>query len=741
MSTARSRTSTRTSARSGTSARTSARSGTSARTSDRSGTSARSRTSDSSRTSAQSRTPGRSRTSPRSRTSARPRPPRRPTARGLVPSRSRYLPGLDGVRALAVVAVVVYHIDPGWLPGGFLGVDVFFVLSGYLITDLLRAERHRTGCIDLARFWIRRARRLLPALVTVLVAATACAALLRPGRIDPSGHDVLSALTFTNNWWQISTHASYFATFGPPPLFQHLWTLGVEEQFYLVWPLVVLVLFRLTRDDGPPRPSADRSGARHRGRAWLRGGLVLALALASVTAMALLHRPGTDPSRIYFGTDTHAFGLLLGAALALALPSDRAWRHTWARAVCGLAGVLGCLLLGLLAWTADARAGWLYPWGFAAASCAAGAVVVAAVQGESAFARLLGTSWPRWIGRRSYGIYLWHLPLIALAVPNGHGPGHAPLNALVAAALSVLLAGLSYRWIEAPVRRKGLRRTAVALYRALTGGSGRGAAAVRRTAGADADDTEQPFPRAEVDLTRPMPPPAPDGPGAGRRQGARRRRRLRAHRAVPVLAGLAVLIAFWGIATADAGHRAGDQVAAGERALTGHDTPRPRPRPSGSHTSTPEITAVGDSVMLAAAPALKEKFPGIRIDAQVSRQLLSGPAEVTALKAGGRLTSVLLVGLGTNGSGGERELRAIVDAAGPGRTVVLVTVHGPVAWKDRVNIAIRRTAEAHPNVVVADWDRAVQGNEEALLADDGVHPGPSGAERYAQMVTDALKRP
>ncbi|MFD2688837.1 acyltransferase family protein [Streptomyces phyllanthi] len=583
---------------------------------------------------------------------------RRPADHELTPARpSSYLHGLDGVRAMAVVLVVVYHVAPSWLPGGFLGVDVFFVLSGYLITDLLCAERQRTGRIALGQFWIRRARRLLPALVTLLVTVTAVAALWRPERIDTSGRDVLSALTFTNNWWQISTDASYFASFGPPPLFQHLWTLGVEEQFYLAWPLVILSLLWMTR-------------SRVRSRA--RVAVVLAGAIVSLTAMALMHRPGEDASRVYFGTDTHAFGLLLGAALALAVPSAHAWKHRWARFVCGAAGVLGWVVLGGLAGGLHSDSGYLYPWGFAAAACAAGAVVVSASRAGSVFATLLGASWLRWIGRRSYGIYLWHLPLIALALPDGHTAAQATRNALAAALLSLPVAAASYRWVEEPLRR-----------------------------------------------SRPR-----DGHGSSRLP-----------RAMVALAVPAVIVAVWGLKTADGGNNAADQIAAGQRAVHSAQTPSPAASP---HPHAKRITALGDSVMLASAPALKERFPGIVIDAKVSRQLAVAPDEVRSLSEAGHLNQILLIGLGTNGLGGRQELEQVVKAAGP-RTVVLVTVHGPVTWKDRVNTAIRQTAEAHSNVVVADWDRAIQGKDD-LLADDGIHPGPTAAKLYAKTVAQALKR-
>lgn len=352
---------------------------------------------------------------------------------------------------------------------------------------------------------------------------------------------------------------------------------------------------------------------RSRARSRVRVAVVLAGAIAALMAMALMHQPGEDASRVCFGTDTHVFGLLLGAALVLAVPSAHAWKHRWARWVCGAAGVLGWIVLGMLARGVHSDSAHLYPWGFAAAACAAGAVVVAASRADSVSAMLLGASWLRWIGRRSYGIYLWHLPLIALALPDGHSAGQATRTALAAALLSLPVAAASHSWVEEPLRRPGPRRG---------------------------------------------------------------NRSARLPRAVPALAVPAVLVAAWGFASADGGNNAAAQIAAGERGL--HSTETASPDPS-AHPRAKRITALGDSVMLASvilasAPALKERFPGTAIDAKVSRQPAAAPDQVRSLSESGSLNQILLIGLGTNRVGGREEREQVVRAAGH-RTVVLVTVH------------------------------------------------------------------
>ncbi|HTR89639.1 MAG TPA: acyltransferase, partial [Solirubrobacteraceae bacterium] len=218
-------------------------------------------------------------------------------------SNRRYIPGLDGLRALAVLCVIAYHLRFSWAQGGMLGVAVFFTLSGYLITDLLLGHWVGAGDLGLGRFWLRRARRLLPALFAMLALVTLWVSLLDAAQLAEVRRQVISAALYLANWSTIAQHASYFARFATPLPLDHLWSLAIEEQFYLIWPWLLLLGIWLVRS---------------------RLGLILLtllLAAASALAMALLYHPGYDPTRVYEGTDTRAFGLLLGAALAMAWPS------------------------------------------------------------------------------------------------------------------------------------------------------------------------------------------------------------------------------------------------------------------------------------------------------------------------------------------------------------------------------------------------------------------------------------
>ncbi|MCW2934890.1 MAG: putative acyltransferase [Actinomycetia bacterium] len=384
----------------------------------------------------------------------------------------RYLPGLDGLRAIAVAVVVAYHLGLGWAGGGLLGVGIFFTLSGYLITDILVGQWRARGRINLKDFWIRRARRLLPALFVVLAVVAAWAAIAYPGQMPSLRGDIVAAALYVSNWWFIAQNASYFARFGPPSPLGHLWSLAVEEQFYLIWPWIVLaggVLF--TRK--------MKLTTRQAGFAAI--AVTLALAAASFVALALSFHPGLDPTRAYEGTDTRAGGLLIGAALALAWPTRRARPGRTATAAGGdpatataspnrssrLAttlldggGVIGLVVIALMIWRSSEYSAFLYQGGLLLLSAATALVIAAVVHPATRLGRVLGVGPLRWLGVRSYGIYLWHYPVIVLTA-SGANPSNAPMSGarqVLTAAACVAVAGLSWALIEDPIRSRRMPR-------------------------------------------------------------------------------------------------------------------------------------------------------------------------------------------------------------------------------------------------------------------------------------------
>ena len=354
-----------------------------------------------------------------------------------------YLPALDGLRAISVVAVLLYHADMLWLPGGFLGVEVFFVISGYLITMLLVREHTSTATISLRSFWLRRARRLLAAVYMLL--ATVSAAVLVLYREDASklAGQVWAALTYVTNWFLIVSDQSYFAAVERPPVFQHLWSLAIEEQFYLVWPLLLLGLLRLFG-----------------GRRVAMAGVITAAAVASMVWMAVLFEPAMDPSRAYYGTDTRASGLLLGAALALVwTPGHVRSGHPATRSVAVDLG--GFVALGVLLgcfWNIAELDSFLYRGGFPIVSVATCVAIAAAVRPGPLFGRLLGQRLLVWIGKRSYSLYLWHWPIFVYTRAEIDQPLGTYPTLVLRLVLAVAAAELSYRYVEVPIRNGAFTR-------------------------------------------------------------------------------------------------------------------------------------------------------------------------------------------------------------------------------------------------------------------------------------------
>ncbi|MDQ6816953.1 MAG: acyltransferase [Actinomycetota bacterium] len=350
----------------------------------------------------------------------------------------RYVAGLDGIRAVAVACVIAYHLGAHSAPGGMLGVGIFFTLSGYLITDLLLEHYRRRGNFGLGEFWVRRARRLLPALFLMLAVVSLWVALFDASQLAAVRTQVIAASVYVSNWVTIAQHGSYFARFANPLPLDHLWSLAIEEQFYLVWPWLL---------------GLGMWAARSR---KMLAVLTLIGVLISAVLMAHFYSAGYDPTRAYEGTDTRAFALLIGAALAILWPSSEASRGIRPAApgvldALGLAGLIGAIVL---VWKTSSFSSFLYPYGFLLLSLCTAAMIAAVANPSSLLGSVLGCRPLRWIGVRSYGIYLWQWPIIVLASPT-QGTISLPTAALEVGA-TVLVAAVSWRYVEDPIRRGGL---------------------------------------------------------------------------------------------------------------------------------------------------------------------------------------------------------------------------------------------------------------------------------------------
>ncbi len=607
-----------------------------------------------------------------------------------------YRPGLDGLRALAVAGVFLYHANVSWMPGGFLGVDLFFVLSGYLITSLLLHEHSKHGSIRVGSFWGRRARRLFPAVVVVILFALLATLTIARDDLSRTRADALSALVYLTNWHEIIASHSYFNQFGRPSLLQHLWTLAVEEQFYLLWPLILIAGLRwLTR----------------------RGVIVLtaAMAVGSCLLMALLYTPNGDPSRVYYGTDTRAFTLLIGALLAFVWSADKQplRRVRGHRAIVDGIGVVA--LLGVLAMFVRVRDfdPWLYRGGFLLMAVAGGVLVAAVSYPGTILSRALGWRPLAWIGVLSYGIYLWHWPIMQLTRPGVDVPLHGAPLILLQAAATLAAAVVSFHFIEMPVRSGRAQQRAKAWLdrhtprERLVWVSGSAAAvaflvgiAFGLPAPIDAA-TLQSTATASAQRKLPAGPPSSTVNPAGTN-------------VQPV-----------GAVIQQAGSGPSSTRPAGARAQYRSGELPPGP-----------ILAVGDSVMLGSAPNLEARLGHrLTVDAIVGRQAEDTIDRLAQYRAAGQLPQTVVIQIGDNGPVWFSDMQHLRKVLRGVPRVVLVNVRLARSWQDEVNHELSQYARTWPEAVIANW----YANSTQAMLTDGVHPSVAARDVYARVIVDALE--
>ncbi|MGH3615115.1 MAG: acyltransferase family protein [Pseudonocardia sp.] len=629
-----------------------------------------------------------------------------------------HLPGLDGLRAVAVAAVLAYHTEEGWAQGGFLGVEVFFTISGYLVTSLLLAEAARRGRVDLGEFYRARGRRLLPGLAVCVLGTLAAYHLLLPGAVPGLRDDAIAALAYVHNWLLVLEHVPYSASFERPSPMLHLWSLAIEGQLYLLWPVALL------------------GGLAVFGRRVV-AALTAVLAGFSAAAMAALYDP-TDVGRVYFGTDTRAAGFLLGATLALCcLPWLRSRVVPVRARILDLAAAMALALLAVALITTSEFVDALYvEGGFAKVGLLTAVVIAAVAYPGTRISEGLGRRPLVWLGQRSYGVYLYHWPVFVLTRPGVDVPDIGLLTDLARVGMTLVIAALSYRWIEVPVRRGALGRWRS---RARSMPRDRGA---QRCGG--------------------IPAGWLGGDPAGRlgwipagRLGGDPARRLGW---VPALCGAGVLVGILVLSSGPApapqpatGPLAGTDVAAAPAAQpTVPAVVTPPPAIGAAPSASPGLPAaalpssgaplvVGDSVVLGSADALRAALgSNTTVDGLMSRQFDRGPAIVATWAATHR--GPVVVHLGSNGIVRAADIDAIVAAAGA-RKVVLVNVAVPRRWQRPNNAALQAAALRYPNrVVLVDWASLVAADP-SLLGPDQVHPTARGRAALAAAVRAALTTP
>lgn len=645
--------------------------------------------------------------------------------------RSRYLPALDGIRALAVVAVVLYHLNFTWIQGGLLGVTMFFVISGYIITRLLLNEFEQSGRIDLKSFWIRRTRRLLPAIGVLMVVTIVLCTFFNHVMLTKMRPDILPSLFFVNNWWQIAQNVSYFDALGDPSPLTHFWSLAIEEQFYLIWPPLLLGLLSMH----VKKPTVRR--------------IVLGLAAVSALAMTLLYNPAVDPSRIYYGTDTRVFSLLLGVWLAFIPPRDMSparlahalgldllankvkaaaekenalkdagatvanaagdatmaesltdtpARGTIALTSVDLVGVAG--LVGLLALftMSNGYSAFQYRGGMLLCSVFTMMLIAACVQDDGLLVRLFSLKPFIWIGKRSYSIYLWHYPLLLLMNPVADIRQTPWWMTAIQLAVVLAVAECSYRFIETPFRRGALG----AFFRHVR-------------------QSEEPL-------------------------------QIIQKHAIPFgIASATLLLALGGLVfvpdtsalsekgaallEGNAGNESQQPSATADAATDGGEVETDK---NGFPTGAYDVLMIGDSVSLRTIPNFEQTFPHGHIDAAKNRQFTTGVDLASQYIAGNQAGKIVVIALGTNGLVTDENIDQMMSLLGDKRVVVFITTRSPQPWVGPTNEAITRAAERYPNVRIIDWYGYSEGRND-LFDGDGTHLSSDGAAQFIQLVYDAVR--
>ncbi len=657
-----------------------------------------------------------------------------------------YFPGLDGVRAISVIAVLLYHAEVSGMKGGFLGVEVFFVISGYLITSLLLGEEERSGAVSLRQFWIRRARRLLPAMYAVVLATLMVSVLFLREELASLRGDAAAAFFYVSNWSFILGEKSYFEASGRPSLLQHLWSLAVEEQFYLLWPVLFV------------------AGMRWLGRRrflWV----ILGGAAASWLLMVVLYGDGSSAearNRVYLGTDTRASGLLIGCALAFVwmpkrIRSDRAGRH--AGLIVDLAGVAALVGIGWMFAATSQFSNLLYRGGFVVLALLTSVVIAAVVHPASHLNVVLGCLPLRWLGVRSYGIYLWHWPIFQLTRPGLDVPFDGIGLLALRMGLTLVVAAASYRYLEQPIRHGGLGRS-WARMRVATG-SERQALRQRWLAGIGSLAVVL---AVVVGVTITATTPTTELTSATAGAGVPRVAGTGAAAAIDPRDFSEAAVDPNAVADPFANQPTSTETLAPETTLDpdavtggsevpGSEAPSTETTPSDDTPPTSstlprlapplnatKIALLGDSVMLGASPAVQQLLgPKAVIAAKTSRQVSDGIDIVRGWKAAGWLgEAAIVVHLGNNGTFFEAQFDQMMGELKDAPRVVFLTVRVPRPWQDSVNETIRAGVERHKGkAVLADWQGFSEGHPDWFYT-DGMHLDPNGAPNYAELVASAL---
>lgn len=605
----------------------------------------------------------------------------------------RYITGFDGLRSLAVIGVIVYHLLPATLQGGYLGVPIFLLLTGYLITGSLMKEVQRTGTIHLIKFYLKRLRRLYPVLIAMLVLSTTYITLFQRVLLKDLRSIVVTNLLWIYNWWEIGHGQSYFDRFAGESPFTHMWTLSIEGQFYLIWPILLLLLVMLVK------------------RKSLIQGIVFGLAILSAILMAVFYDP-TNINRAYYGSDTRSFAIFLGAWLAMVWPVDRLKSQISKNStrILDVTGIVCLAIVLLLYFVLQGQAPFTYFGGMFVFTLFAMILMAVIAHPGGHMNGWFTNPVFKWIGQRSYGIYVYQYPVMVFYESRVRSMGdHPVLNALAELIIILLISEASYRWIEQPLLHYDWHHAMSDVRHVFDRNAG-----WKKWLGAAITAAF-----SIVFVVGMVLKPQPPKPNHVQTQIEKSSKQVKARN---------------------------DAIEKGQ----------PVPNPSGKKQSiekkygltkkqatkaqTLKITAVGDSVLADGAADLQEVVPNAYVNAEVGRQGYQAPALIKQLTNKGHLNDVVVINLGTNGALSEQTIQQILSAVGSKRQLYWVTAHVPTKnWQNTVNKSIQKTAQAHKNVHVIDWYSYSKGHT-SWFASDNVHPSDKGNIYYTRLiVTQILK--
>ena len=573
-----------------------------------------------------------------------------------------HIASIDGLRAIAVTAVVLYHLGISWIPGGFLGVDLFFVISGYVITRLILDSINQSSALDLRAFYAARLRRIYPGFLFMITCNIIFIGVWAPEAMRRFLADLPYAITGTINWFLVARHQDYFEAIGRPPLLQHTWSLAVELQFYLIWPIILLTILKYF-------------GKRNIAKIALVIAMVSGVTLFFVS-LRLDEANAQQISHIYFGTDTHSLGLFLGSALAVSwipqnLSSDIAKRAQDVIDGIGVVGLLGLISTFLFIDETNAS---LYRIAFPLAGIFGCLVIISLVHPASRFAPIISSAPFRWVGQRSYGIYIWHWVIFQMTRPSVDLTGQSWALYLARVLLVLALADISLRWVEIPFRKGVIQNW----FRGMK------------------------YRSSKVALRQ---------------------------RASVLLSIITVLVITSSISV-QAINKA-DKLA--KNLKQEQSAPDQTQEDLGSTTG---LWVTGDSVILGIRSKLESKEHISLINARVGRQAPELLA-VMRVDQSSVPSSPVIFNLGNNNALSEKTVIDIFEVIKNQPQIIVVNTAVPRPWRDANNAIISKVAAGYPNIKVVDWDRISKGRPE-LFAPDGVHLSPAGSDVYVDLVLSVL---